>query len=280
MSGAGEFPGRGFPHLGVVWPGRPLLAGITVRAASALSDGCADPALESLRAFAAERFDELVSATQVHGSRIYEAYPAKEPERPHGEAPSLLRLTGYDGFFSRRPGTLLTVAVADCVPALLYAPDAGAVALLHAGWRGIAAGILAAALDRMEAAGIRPEALSAWWGPAVGPCCYQVGEEVVEALQATEAGRTAESWVRSSPEGARVDLREALSRQAEARGMRPSSIRVSPYCTSCTPELFFSHRREPSAGRMLAFAGLPRGNGAAGLAGGGLAEDGLAWAEP
>lgn len=261
MSGAGEFRGSGFPYLGLAWPGRPLLAGITVRAAAAPFDGRPDPALGRLRVFAAGRFDALVGARQVHGSRIYEADPAGAEGSPAGE-PALLRLAGYDGFLSWRPGTLLTVAVADCVPALLYAPGTGAVALLHAGWRGIAAGILPAALARMEAAGVRPEALLAWWGPAVGPCCYPVGEEVVEALRAVGPGGGTKGWVRSSPEGPRVDLREVLTRQAEARGLRRSSIRVSSYCTSCTAELFFSHRREPSAGRMLAFAGVPRSNGA------------------
>lgn len=257
MSGAVESLRSGLPYLGLAWPGRPLVAGITTRAASERLGGRHDPAVETLRALATGRFDGLVSASQVHGSRIYEADRAAAPESPPPEGPFLVRLAGYDGFFTRRPGILLTVGVADCVPALLYAPDAGAVALLHAGWRGIAAGILPAALDRMGDAGIRPEALLAWWGPAVGPCCYPVGEEVVEAIRRTDAGRAIDTWVRGSSEGPRVDLRGALSRQAEARGLRPSSIRVSPYCTSCSAEHFFSHRREPSGGRMLAFAGLP-----------------------
>ncbi len=262
MSGAVESLGDGFPHLKVVWSDRALWAGITTRAASERSAGRDDPTLETVRSFATGHFDGLVGGSQVHGSRIYETDAISVPEPNPRAGPFLLRLTGYDGFFSGRPGTLLTIGVADCVPALLYAPDAGAVALLHAGWRGIATGILPAALERMERAGIRPEAVIGWWGPAVGPCCYPVGEEVVEAIRATDAGSATEAWVRPSPEGSRVDLREVLSLQAEARGVRRSSISVSSYCTSCAAELFFSHRREPSGGRMIAFAGLPLSDGA------------------
>lgn len=257
MSRAVESPGEGFPHLGVAWPGHALRAGITTRAASPARGGDRDPALESLRGWATGRFDGLMGSAQVHGVRICDADAVAVPETVPRAGPYLLHLTGYDGFLSRRPGTLLTVGVADCVPALLYAPGTAAVVLLHAGWRGVAAGILPAALDRLEAAGVRPRAVLAWWGPAVGRCCYPVGEEVVEAIRATEAGRATEAWLERTPDGARVDLREALSRQAQARGVPRASITVSPHCTSCSGGLFFSHRREPSGGRMLAFAGMP-----------------------
>ncbi len=250
--------GDGFFHLDLAWPGQALRAGITLRAASVASDGGRDSALEALRSWAAGRFDGLVGGSQVHGSRIYETDGVRVPESTPREGPFLLRLTGYDGFLARRPGTLLTVSVADCVPALLYAPGADTVALVHAGWRGIAAGIVPAALARMREFGIRPDSVLAWWGPAVGPCCYPVGEEVVEAIRSSDAGPVTDGWVRRSPEGPRVDLREALSRQAEAQGVPRSSITVSPYCTSCAAELFFSHRREPTGDRMHAFAGIPR----------------------
>ncbi|MGH7570397.1 MAG: polyphenol oxidase family protein [Gemmatimonadota bacterium] len=257
MNRAVESLGEGLPRLDLAWPGRALRAGITLRAAAAVSDGRRDPALEGLRSWAARRFDGLVGGTQTHGSRIYETDGVRVPESTPREGPYLLRLTGYDGFLTRRPGTLLTVGVADCVPALLYAPGEEAVALLHAGWRGIAAGIMPAALALMERLGIRSETVLAWWGPAVAPCCYPVGEEVVEAIRSSGAGPAVDGWVHRTPEGPRVDLRAALSRQAEARGVPRSSISVSSYCTSCSAELFFSHRRERSRDRMLAFAGIP-----------------------
>ena len=257
MTHAIETPGSGFPHLAVEWPGLPLVAGITLRPAGE-NRQVRDPALESLRSWAAGRFEGLVGATQVHGIRIFDIGGVRVPE-PEGPAgPFLLRVAGYDGFLADRPGLLLTVGAADCVPALLYAPRAGALALLHAGWRGIAAGIVPAALERLSEAGVRPADVLAWWGPAIGPCCYPVGEEVVEALRATDAGPESDGWVRRGPGRPRVDLRKVMTRQASARGVPPSAVTASDRCTSCAAELFFSHRRDPSGGRMLAFAGLPR----------------------
>ncbi|HKY61434.1 MAG TPA: polyphenol oxidase family protein [Gemmatimonadota bacterium] len=257
MTRAVEARGPGFPHLEVGWPGLPLAAGITLRPAAENGPG-RDPALEGLRSWAAGRFDGLVGATQVHGARIFDVDGVRVPETAGSAGPFVLRVAGYDGLLTNRPGRLLTVGAADCVPALLYAPRAGVVALLHAGWRGIAAGILPAALERLSEAGARPADVLAWWGPAVGPCCYPVGEEVVEALRATEAGPEADGWVRRGPGGPRVDLREALTSQAAARGIPRGAVTASSRCTSCAADLFFSHRRDPSGGRMLAFAGLPR----------------------
>ena len=257
MTRAVEARGAGFPHLEVGWPGLPLAAGITLRPA-AENGGGRDPALEALRSWAAGRFDGLVGATQLHGARIFDAGGVRVPEADGSSGPFLLRMAGYDGFLANRPGLLLTVGAADCVPALLYAPQTGVLTLLHAGWRGIAAGILPAALERLLGVGVRPADILAWWGPAIGPCCYPVGEEVVEALRATEAGPAPDGWLRRGPGGPRVDLRETLTRQATARGIPRGAVTVSERCTSCAADLFYSHRREPSGGRMLAFAGLPR----------------------
>lgn len=257
MKGAIEAPARDFPQLDLRWPGRPLEAGITLRRAAENGRG-RDPALDAVRSWATGRFDGVVGATQVHGTRLFDCGGIRVPEADGRAGPFLLRLSGYDGFLSDHPGLLLTVAVADCVPALLYAPGAGMLALLHAGWRGIAGGILPAALERLSDAGVQASDLLAWWGPAIGPCCYPVGEEVVEALGKAAAGRGRDEWVRHGPEGARVDLRQVLTRQAVAYGVPRRAITASERCTSCAPDLFFSHRREPSGGRMLAFAGLPQ----------------------
>lgn len=257
MNGAVEAPARDFPQLDVRWPGLPLEGGITLRRAAEIGGG-RDPALDAVRSWATGRFDGVVGATQIHGTRLFDCGGIRVPEADGRVGPFLVRVAGYDGFLADRPGLLLTVAVADCVPALLYAPGAGVLALLHAGWRGIAAGILPAALERLSEAGVRATDLLAWWGPAIGPCCYPVEEEVVEALGEAAAGPDPDGWIRRGPDGARVDLRQVLTRQAEARGVPGSAITASERCTSCAPDLFFSHRREPSGGRMLAFAGLPQ----------------------
>lgn len=257
MTRAVETRARGFPHLETGWPGHPLVAGITLRTAGDGGRGGRDPALEGLRSWAAGRFEGLVGGLQVHGARLYDTRGLTVPGTDAADGPFLLRVAGVDGILADRPGLLLTVGVADCVPALLYAPRAGVLALLHAGWRGIAAGIVPAALERFSEAGVRPADILAWWGPAIGPCCYPVGEEVVEALKATEAGPEPDGWVHPGPHGSRVDLRAALSRQAEARGVPGSAITASDLCTSCASDLFYSYRRDPTGGRMLAFAGLP-----------------------
>ena len=126
------------------------MAGITLRSAGEGGRGGRDPALEALRSWAAERFEGLVGGLQVHGARLYHTGGLVVPGSGGPGGPFLLRVAGYDGFLADRPGLLLTVGVADCVPALLYAPRAGVLALLHAGWRGAAAGIVPASVNTDE----------------------------------------------------------------------------------------------------------------------------------
>lgn len=247
------------PRLEVSWPGRPIDAGTTTRP---LDFGGPDgrTARAALRSWAAGRYRAIVGGRQVHGSRVRPVDREAVPEAVGGDPP-IVRLEGVDGFTSATPGILLTVGVADCVPALVYAPSVGALALLHAGWRGVAAGILERAVERMVAEyGVEPRDCVAWWGPAVGPCCYPVGEEVVEAIRATVAGPGTEGWVRPGSPGPRVDLRAALTRQALAAGLPNGAVTASPRCTSCEKEAFHSYRRDGvAAGRMIAYAGVPIG---------------------
>ncbi|MDX1662138.1 MAG: polyphenol oxidase family protein, partial [Gemmatimonadota bacterium] len=168
----------------------------------------------------------------------------------------------FDGFVTAEPGVLVTVGVADCVPALLWAPEHPAVALLHAGWRGVAAGIVPSAVREMVSRyGIEPDGLRAWWGPAIGPCHYPVGEEVVDAIRETAAGPGTDSWVRrdaGNGSGPRVDLRAALTRQAVAVGVPAKAIAASGDCTACEPDRYHSYRYEDGGGgRMVAYAGIP-----------------------
>jgi hypothetical protein len=170
-----------------------------------------------------------------------------------------VRVAGYDGFIASRPGVLLTVGIADCVPAFLAAPGRGAVALLHAGWRGVAGEIVPRAIAAFEGElGVPAGEIMAWWGPAIGPCCYPVGGEVVAALGATAAGARTEAWLEADGATARVDLRAALTLQAEAAGVRPGAISSSRLCTSCDRRLHSYRRERGGGGRMLALAGYPR----------------------
>lgn len=174
-----------------------------------------------------------VHALQVHGTRIHH----------HDTTPAegLLVMEGLDGHITARPGLLLTVSVADCVPVFLVAPEERRVAMLHAGWRGTAAGMVPAGIQRLAAG--RPETLLVHLGPAICGECYEVGPEVHEALGLER------------PAGNRpVDVRAVQARQAVAAGVPAERVSVSEHCTRCGTG-FFSHRGG-SAGRQMGVLGI------------------------
>jgi YfiH family protein len=151
------------------------------------------------------------------------------------------------------------VRTADCVAVLLVDREAGAVAALHAGWRGVAAGIGASAVLRFAGEGVAASNLVVALGPAILGCCYEVGEEVVAALSDTCGA--AGAYVARSPAGrAMVDLHAALHAQLVAAGVRDTSIHAAPFCTRCRSDLFFSFRSEgKDAGRLMAAVGPAAG---------------------
>ncbi|HJR54127.1 MAG TPA: polyphenol oxidase family protein [Gemmatimonadota bacterium] len=213
----------------------------------------------ALLEWAAPVFDLVVGGSQVHGSRLFDADGVRVPEGGGRRAPATVRVAGYDGFLASRPGVLLTVGIADCVPAFLAAPNRRAVALLHAGWRGVAGEIVPQAIAALERElGAALGEIRAWWGPAIGPCCYPVGREVIEALAGTAAGERRETWLEAEGGVSRVDLRAALTVQAEAAGLRPDAISSSALCTSCEPRLHSYRRAHGGGGRMVALAGYPK----------------------
>jgi polyphenol oxidase len=157
--------------------------------------------------------DQLVFARQVHGTRLID----RRTEEPEG-------LVEADGHLVSTPGTAPLVFVADCLPVALAGP--GGVAMVHAGWRGLAGGILAEAAEAVEAS-------AAAIGPGIGPCCYEVGEEVLSAFAGLGEG-LAKGRMLDLPEAARRSLANAGVEKVESAGL----------CTSCEEELFFSHRRD------------------------------------
>lgn len=184
----------------------------------------------------------LVSLHQVHGSTVRVVPPApRDGGRPDGDA----LVTGTAGL-------ALGVWVADCVPILICDPRSRAVAAVHAGWRGTVAGILGAAIGTLrERFGSRPADLRVALGPAIGVCCFEVGDEVVDALLRADPG--AGSSVRRGPR-AHIDLYEANRRQALASGVPPGQVQSADLCTVCRPDLLESFRRDrQSAGRMAGF---------------------------
>jgi purine-nucleoside/S-methyl-5'-thioadenosine phosphorylase / adenosine deaminase len=192
-----------------------------------------DRVIENRRRLAAalgHDLDRVVFALQVHGARLID----------HRGAPSSCEVQRADGHLVEEAGTVPLVFVADCLPVALRGP--GGVAMVHAGWRGLAGGIVAAAAAAVEAT-------SAAVGPGIGPCCYEVGEEVLGAFAGLGDG-VAQGRMLDLPEVARRLLAEAGVGRVESSGL----------CTSCEGELFFSHRRDRGrTGRQAGLAWIEEG---------------------
>ncbi len=182
-------------------------------------------------------FRGIAVGRQVHGTELW-----------HHEATfrGLLMLDDVDGHLAPLPGILLAVTVADCIPVYLGVPRTGTLALLHAGWRGAAAGIVERGVAHLiELAGSTPAEVVMHLGVGICGDCYEVGPEVLNRLGRGEA---------VGPE--HVDLRSVLAERARAVGVR--ELTVSSWCTSHDVDRFFSHRGERgNAGRMAAYLGRP-----------------------
>ncbi len=190
----------------------------------------------------APELGRLAWCSQVHGRELV-VVPAKTAtaETDRGA----FCVGPGDGLLCAHPNTALLVWTADCVPVLLAAD--GAIAAVHAGWRGSASGILKAAIKRLQADfGVPPERLQMALGPAVGPCHYQVGSEVIEAL--SQSVSPAAGWLH----GDRVDLRSFLTAQARDQGVPPANILTLGGCTACDPGLASYRRDGKTAGRQWA----------------------------
>lgn len=150
-----------------------------------------------------------------------------------------------DALWTARSYLALSIVTADCVPLLLA--DDTEVAAVHAGWRGIAGGVVGAALERFSGP---HSTLRAWIGPAIGSCCYEVGEEVAAEVAAASAPRVV-SWPHGRPRRPHLDLALAVTLQLEAAGV--NAVKRVSACTRCESDLLWSYRREgPGKGRNLA----------------------------
>jgi YfiH family protein len=209
---------------------------------------------------------QLITLKQIHSDVIH-LFPTAPKEPCKGDAS-----------ITNRPGLLLAVQTADCVPILLVDPKKRAVAAIHAGWRGTLARIVIKAIGQMQMHfATNPADLLAAIGPSIGPCCYEVGTEVATQFhsQFPEAPgwfdelRTGDEpnpiqWLNRMPPGhqpppknVRLDLKKANRAQLLAAGLRPQNIIVSDLCTACRPDLLFSYRKQgPRSGRLLSVIAL------------------------
>lgn len=170
-------------------------------------------------------------AKQVHGRRVIS----------HNDAWSgWLRATDADGHLAHASGTALAVTLADCVPVFLAHPS-GVIGLLHAGWRGVASGIVDQAAEELGSHGVALGECIAHLGPAICAACYEVGPEVVLAVRGDRV---------EAP--THLDLRDVLGSQLARHGV--ARISISQWCTRCHNERFFSHRAGDAARHIAVIA--------------------------
>jgi hypothetical protein len=183
----------------------------------------------------------LLFLRQVHGSAVALAPWDCPPEA--------------DAALAERPGLLLGIEAADCLPVLLVDPRRRVVAAAHAGWRGTAAGIARRAVEELHRRGSALADLHAALGPAIGVCCYEVGDDLLVAF-----GDGVERYLSRGPRRRwHLDLRSANVDQLRAAGLDADRIHLVPDCTRCQPDLYHSYRRDgPGTGRMVNWVGFAR----------------------
>ena len=179
---------------------------------------------------------QLVIARHVHGADVW---TVGEPLPDDAQ---------FDGLVCDRVGPVLAAFAADCIPLVFAEPDARVVGTAHAGWRGTVAGVARNVIARMVALGARADRVRVALGPSIGPCCFEVGPELVAAFR--EALGELPGLVVAGPRKDHIDLRVATRAVLERAGVRPDRIDDRPPCTQCEPERFFSYRRDGMAAGM------------------------------
>ncbi len=187
-----------------------------------------------------------VEAQQVHGAAVAVV----------GAGDGGRVLDGVDGLITADSAVVVAVHAADCVPILLADLHRGVVAAVHAGWRGVAAGVVVEAVAVMTRSfGSASSSLLAASGPSIGPCCYEVDEPVIAQLRRWPWW---EKVVRPNDRGRwQLDLRAAVRSQLVGAGVLDGQIHTLEHCTKCRSDLFYSYRRERPTGRMAGLIALP-----------------------
>ena len=183
--------------------------------------------------------ERVAMGWQVHGTDVL-LWDAPPPERAYAE-PGGKVLPRVDGHLTAEPDLALLVLAADCYPVALS--DGTRAAMLHCGWRGLAGGIVERAVERFE----RTPAAAV--GPGIGGCCYEVGPEVLDAFSDLDGVAS----------GRMLDLRAVVTHKLAGAGV--TEVQHLEHCTSCRPDLYFSHRRDRGVtGRQGGLVVLTSGN--------------------
>ena len=193
------------------------------------------------------RPERFVAVTQVHGVDLL-VIDAPNPDFLHFQ-----RLE-CDGIITNQPEVMIAVTVADCVPVLLLDPVKKVVAALHAGWKGTAGTISSKGVAaKVSLFGSDPASILAAVGPAISPCCYKVDAPVLEAFRNQCGGY--EQFAEPIGDGQwQLDMPAANVAQLRDSGLLEENIEIATQCVSCTPELFFSYRRDNGdTGRQMGF---------------------------
>jgi len=239
------------------------LGGVSEMPADALSlagfnDDAAENILENRRRFL-KLFPgdwALAGCWQVHGADTRVVHTREEARPAENERGDTIFC---DVIVSDAKGVLAGVKTADCVPILLGDPATGAFAAVHAGWRGTLATAVIVAVERLaKEYDVRPDNLRAAIGASAGPCCYEVGSDVIDAF--TSKFADGEKLFIATRQGhAMVDLLKANRDQLISTGVNPERIHIAPICTMDRTDLFFSYRKEKSlhgkVGRLMAVVG-------------------------
>ncbi|WP_400163209.1 peptidoglycan editing factor PgeF [Brevibacillus sp. TJ4] len=205
-------------------------------------------------------FSAWTCAEQIHGNRVCQVVAGGAGKESLEDV-----IPAADGLFTDRDGVLLTSFYADCVPLYFLDPASKAIGLAHAGWKGTVGRIAVEMIEALRRQfGTKPEELLVAIGPAIGGCCYEVDERIMEQVRISARDWQQAVTASANEERYMLDLRRLNEAILTEAGIDPARILRTEWCTSCRTDLFYSHRKEAgkekATGRMASFIGWSAGN--------------------
>jgi hypothetical protein len=229
----------GVCRFSVLFERRAVVHGFTTRS---LGDGRDSAVLDRICRDMHLPRDRVVTAAQVHGDHVVTV------DRKQGGT----CIADADGLVTREHDLILCIRTADCVPVMFHEPSCGIIGLVHAGWRGISRGIIDRTLEVIGSLGGDVTGSRIGLGPAIGPCCYEIGDDTASVLAAYDP-----AFVVRRNGKCYGDLHSGILSRLLASKISGQQIAAMDLCTACSPDLCFSHRREGrAAGRSASFIGL------------------------